>query len=191
MKKYINIFYLIIALTIMASNSSFAFAKENQIEENSQKIVLEKDINFKTMTSKEKTYKSLDSIKSSPQLTKKVSDFSNVLTMEDDKAFDELLELSKEEPQILYVGYDECPYCRAFIPKLNQMAKSYDKTVHYYNVHEHSADKNFSEIINSHLKIEVVPHAFIVRDGKVTREIIDSESTMKTMEEFVISLDKE
>ena len=191
MKKFIKLLTSLLFITLFL-NQIHVYSEQTQNEENSSKVVIDKDANFKTMnsTEKDKLYQSLDQISTSPELSKEEKQFSSVVEMKGDKAFDELLEASKKESQILYVGFDDCPYCRAFIPKFNHMAQSYKMTIHYYNVTEHSSDENYSKIISEFLKIDDVPHAFIVKDGKLLSEKLDSNSTMAEMEAFISSLEK-
>lgn len=109
---------------------------------------------------------------------------SQQIIMEDDKAFDKLLEDSKEKAQILYVGFEECPFCKEFVPKLNDAAEKVQVKFHYYNTDYRGQDANFGKVTGEFLQISTVPHAFLIKDGKVV-EKLTSDAKEADFEAFV------
>lgn len=109
---------------------------------------------------------------------------SQQIIMEDDKAFDKLLEDSKEKTQILYVGFEECPFCKEFVHKLNTATEKAQVKFHYYNTDYRGQDANFGKVIGEFLQISTVPHAFLIKDGKVV-EKLTSDAKETDFEAFV------
>ena len=181
MKKIIVCFILLFTMGSSLDNRVYS-----QTDKSDALITFEKDFKFSDLSDKEKKkrYESYDQIKTSPEADNTVEKLSNIELMESDKSYDQLLKESKEEPQIIYFGFEACPYCRAFAPKLNQFAKEKDVNIHYYNVDERQEDKNFIQVIEA-FNIDSVPHAFMIKDGKIQKDFLDSQSTMEEMEEFM------
>ena len=106
------------------------------------------------------------------------------IVMEDDKAFDKLLEDSKSKAQIIYVGFEECPFCKEFVSKLNAAAEKAQVKFHYYNTDYRGQDANFDKVIGEFLQISTVPHAFLIKDGKVV-EKLTSDAKDEDFDAFV------
>lgn len=149
-------------------------------------VVFEEGLVIKDLKAKEKKalYEKLDKILYSPETKEKAEELSNFEVIDSDKAYDKFIKESKKEAQIIYFGFQECPYCRAFSPKINQLAKEAQVTIYYYNVQDRQEDKNYIDIIETY-GIDSVPHAFMVKDGKPDKIFLDSQSTMADMEAFI------
>ena len=85
--------------------------------------------------------------------------------------------------KIIYLGFDECPYCHAFSPKLNQLAKEKGVTVYYYNTRKHANDSNFESAMQVY-GVNKVPNAFIVKGGKPGINV-NHASKMAELEAFI------
>ncbi len=98
-------------------------------------------------------------------------------------SFKESLRIFDEKATaVLYYGYSSCPYCIQIVPVLNEVAKSYDLTVYYVDMH--GDDKiseadltKFKEMLADHLEKDadgkpqfMVPQVFVVVNGEVVGE---------------------
>lgn len=143
------------------------------------------DVVFKTMDEKEKAemFAELDKIEKHGAGTKSPISYSNVKELTSDEDYLNFVLDSNKAAQIIYLGFDECPYCKTFTPKLNQFAKENDLTIYYYNTRKRANDPNYESTV-ANFKIETVPHAFIMHKGKLVGKINDS-SSMAAIEAFV------
>lgn len=132
---------------------------------------------------KEKAYAELDRVNLSTKATTTPLSYPQIQEITSEEAYTKMILASKDTPFIIYFGFDECPYCKAFSPKLNQLAAEMDVPIYYYNTRQRNNDPNFKTVIESY-KIQTVPHAFIVHNAKPT-EKINHASTMADIETFV------
>lgn len=148
-------------------------------------ISLDPDLNFKTIDTDEKLelYKELDQITTSPT-TIQPSTYSNVEILETES---DLKHVLREPESILYFGYDECPFCKAMLPKVNQMAKSYGQTIYYINTKVFDSKETYQNIHQT-LNFEYVPAMYSIKD-KVATQHINAASSMETIENFFKSLE--
>lgn len=156
-------------------------------------VIIDENIRFLEMNPAEKAkkYDEYNHIDKNSLTEVVATELSQVEEITSEEAYNELIEKSKTEAVVLYVGFDECPYCRADIPKLNHLAKELDVTLHYYNTNRRVDDNNFKDVIQF-LNIETVPHAFIIQDGEI-KALINHTNTMQDMEDFlkeVVELNK-
>lgn len=88
------------------------------------------------------------------------------------------------EEAIVYIGKSSCPFCRKFVPKLDNVRKEKGLTIHY--VDSQDTPKNQAlQNIRAKLGVEFVPSMVTVDGpGKFTNLHIDSS----TSEEELISL---
>lgn len=172
-------------MTVEASSST-----ANQEDESDAIVEIDENQKFKEMDQKEKDkiYKEFDKISSSSKDERIANDFASVKEVKSEKAYKDLIEKSKEEPVIIYLGFNECPYCKSFIPKLSHLANEYKAEINYYNTNHREDDQNFEDVIYF-FDIETVPHAFIVKDGKI-QDKLNEKSKMKDMENFLIHFNK-
>ncbi|MGF3142595.1 thioredoxin family protein [Facklamia sp. P13064] len=137
---------------------------------------------------KEKVYKELDKIeKYAGEVSIAPLKMSNLSKIEGQTAYEAVIEDSKNEAKLIYVGFDSCPYCRVFLPKLNQLAKEMNLNYHYYNTDERMEDDNFRDIVDNFFEISTVPQLLIVKDGKVDSKLENSNS-MADLEKFLLKL---
>lgn len=119
----------------------------------------------------------------------KVSDnikFSKAYTsISEDNVFvyrskDEIINILEHGTGIVYLGYPECPWCMAYVPLLNEIAKNEGiEKIYYYNIREDR--KNNTEfyqkvvsILNDYLNYDeegkkriFVPNVTFVKEGKI------------------------
>ncbi|WIK67299.1 thioredoxin family protein [Globicatella sanguinis] len=171
-------------------NESNVIAEEDLID---GEVVIDDNLQFLAMEPAEKAarYAEYDHINKNTLTEVAALDLSQVKEVASGEEYNELMEKSMDEAVVLYLGFDECPYCRAFIPKLNHLAKELDVTLHYYNTNRRVEDLNFNDVIQF-LNIETVPHAFILQQGEIKARI-NHQNTMQEMEDFlrqVVELNK-
>lgn len=176
--------------TANSDNESNDVAEEDLID---GEVIIDDNLQFLAMELAEKAarYAEYDHINKNTLTEVAALDFSQVEEVASEEEYNELMEKSMDEAVVLYLGFDECPYCRAFIPKLNHLAKELDVTLHYYNTNRRADDRNFNDVIQF-LNIETVPHAFILQQGEIKARI-NHQNTMQEMENFlreVVELNK-
>lgn len=176
--------------TANSDNESNDIAEEDLID---GEVIIDDNLQFLAMELAEKAarYAEYDHINKNTLTEVAALDFSQVEEVASEEEYNELMEKSMDEAVVLYLGFDECPYCRAFIPKLNHLAKELDVTLHYYNTNRRADDRNFNDVIQF-LNIETVPHAFILQQGEIKARI-NHQNTMQEMENFlreVVELNK-
>ncbi|MBD3949229.1 thioredoxin family protein [Tuanshanicoccus lijuaniae] len=155
---------------------------ENRLD---KAVSIPEDTQFKTMdkAEKEKLYAELDKIEKFSQDTKSPISYSNIEEITSDAEYTDFILNSQKNASIIYLGFDECPYCKAFTPKLSHLAKEYGVKVYYYNTRKRDNDANFKSIVSMY-NVETVPHAFIVKNGDVVNKI-NHEHSMTAIEAFV------
>ena len=93
---------------------------------------------------------------------------------------DEIINILEHGTGIVYLGYPECPWCMAYVPLLNEIAKNEEiEKIYYYNIREDR--KNNTEfyqkvvsILNDYLNYDeegkkriFVPNVTFVKEGKI------------------------
>ena len=93
---------------------------------------------------------------------------------------DEIINILEHGTGIVYLGYPECPWCMAYVPLLNKIAKNEGiEKIYYYNIREDR--KNNTEfyqkvvsILNDYLNYDeegkkriFVPNVTFVKEGKI------------------------
>ena len=196
MKRWTQALCLMVCGTTLVSpmlnNTNQIEAKKQSTTEESQNnsdqvVEIDPETKFLEMTAedKAKAYEKLDQIELTSQEIKPVPKYSQVKAIHSAEEYQRLIDQSKEKPFIIYLGFDECPYCRAFLPKLNHLAQEFDLDIHYYNTTDREKDENFADVVNF-FKVQTVPHTFIIQKGKVIDQI-NNNNTMKEIEAFLIS----
>ncbi|SEQ47308.1 bacteriocin transport accessory protein, putative [Ignavigranum ruoffiae] len=196
MKKSNKIILLLIALSMLVISNQSQYHLIDDVyasssAEDIDKIVeIDDKLKFKDMdkNEKEKLYKEYDKITSSSKDKRIATDYSQVKEIESENDYNQLIEKSKKEPVIIYLGFNECPFCKSFIPKLNHLANEYDVELNYYNTNKRIDDSNYLDVIKF-FDIETVPHAFVIKDEKIITKL-NEESTMNDMETFLVDFNK-
>lgn len=93
---------------------------------------------------------------------------------------DEIINILEHGTGIVYLGFPECPWCMAYVPLLNEIAKNEGiEKIYYYNIREDR--KNNTEfyqkvvsILNDYLDYDeegkkriFVPNVTFVKEGKI------------------------
>ncbi len=174
---------LILMIVLVTVGFGFDFSPQTVLIEKDN-LQFHEDFKLADLSKKDKNdlYRELDSVTQLHDSMPKATSYSQIEPFHQYKDLEELLKNSQSKPIVIYFGYDTCPYCRAFVPKVNQLAKENDVTIHYYNTDEHFNDPDFNAIVEP-FKIETVPHAFLIEDEKII-EVINEKSEMKEMEDF-------
>lgn len=104
---------------------------------------------------------------------------------------DEIINILEHGTGIVYLGYPECPWCMAYVPLLNEIAKNEGiEKIYYYNIREDR--KNNTEfyqkvvsILNDYLNYDeegkkriFVPNVTFVKEGKIIFN--DNETSLIT-----------
>lgn len=175
MKKKIVIGLLLIFVT------GCSMYKQNIIYE----LLDEGTINFKSMNEKEKNeiYEELDEVTKLEDTEKKAADYSSFVHIDSMDDYNSIINLSDKTPVIIYFGYEECSYCQAFMPKINQLALNYDQEIYYYQINNRRQDHNFSSVM-SWMGNDTVPYAVLVDKGKIV-ESLDHNSSVKEIEDII------
>lgn len=150
-------------------------------------VEIDADYQFLSMNQEEKDpiYQDIDEVVTNQGGDKRAADYSQVQVLAEESDYVNLLLESNDEPKIIYFGFDECPFCTAFIPKLNHFATEIDAPIYYYDVRAHGEDPTFAAVIEN-FQFETVPQAFILEDGE-PRGRINHHSSMATIEDFILT----
>lgn len=108
---------------------------------------------------------------------------------------DEIIKILEGGTGIVYLGFPECPWCQAYVPMLNEVAKEEGvEKIYYFNIREDRQEntKNYQKIVklvkNYLMKDDegneriFVPDIYAVKDGKIIAHnnetsVIDSDIT--------------
>ena len=115
----------------------------------------------------------------SQKFSKEYTDVSeyNVFVYKD---IDEIIKILEHGTGIVYLGFPECPWCQAYVPKLNEVAdvEGLEK-VYYYNIYNDRKEntekyQKIVSILSDHLQYDeegnkriFVPAVIAVSDGKI------------------------
>jgi len=108
---------------------------------------------------------------------------------------DEIIKILEGGTGLVYLGFPECPWCQAYVPILNEVAKEEGvEKIYYFNIREdrQKNSKEYQKIVklvkNFLMKDDegneriFVPDVYAVRDGKILAHnnetsVIDSDIT--------------
>lgn len=155
-----------------------------------QVVSIPAEIEFLTMdeTAKQTLYAALDKVGTYSQSTLKTTDYSNIEEIASETDYVEFLEENQDQAKIIYIGFDECPWCKAFSPKINQFASEFDLPIYYYNTRSRSEDLTYNQVMEN-FGVETVPYAFIMYKGE-PMERINHMSSMQQIEDFFKRFDE-
>ena len=96
------------------------------------------------------------------------------------KTQEEITDILAHGTGIVFLGFPECPWCQAYAPMLNSLAREYGLSeIYYYNIaadREAESDfyKSLIEKLSDHLQFDnvghrriYVPNAVFVKDGEI------------------------
>ena len=108
---------------------------------------------------------------------------------------DEIIKILEGGTGIVYLGFPECPWCQAYVPMLNEVAKEEGvEKIYYFNIREDRQEntKDYQKIVklvkNYLMKDDegneriFVPDIYAIKDGKIIAHnnetsVIDSDIT--------------
>lgn len=111
------------------------------------------------------------------------------------KSADEIIKILEGGTGIVYLGFPECPWCQAYVPMLNEVAKEEGiEKIYYYNIREARKEnsKDYQKIVkivkNFLMKDDegneriFVPDVYAVKNGKILSNnnetsVMDSDIT--------------
>lgn len=188
MKKILNaclLFIMSLYLVACQSNSSeFEYMALEGQERLDQVVIIPPQTNFLTMEASEKEvqYQALDKIGVDSKGQHKATDYPHIEAISSESDYLEFVKSTEEQAQIIYIGFDECPWCKVFSPKINQLASEFDLPIYYYNTRSRAEDMTYTKVMES-FNVETVPYAFIMVNGEL-KERINHQSSMQQIEDF-------
>ncbi len=108
---------------------------------------------------------------------------------------EEIIKILEGGTGIVYLGFPECPWCQAYVPMLNEVAKEEGvEKIYYFNIREDRQEntKNYQKIVklvkNYLMKDDegneriFVPNIYAVKNGKILSHnnetsVVDSDIT--------------
>lgn len=128
---------------------------------------------------KEELYATLDKV----NVGNSMNDIDSYSHIENVESFKTLTHLIDEKNDLsLYIGFDECPFCQAFSPKVNLIAEYYDITLYHINTNEIS-DEDY-QLLRQTFEFDKVPMLIKIKDQKE----IDRLDQFSSMEEIELTL---
>lgn len=104
---------------------------------------------------------------------------------------EEIINILEHGTGIVYLGFPECPWCQAYLPYLNDLAKDlHVEKIYYYNISEDRKNntkeyQKMVEILNDYLQYDeegkkriYVPAVIAVNEGKIVG--FDDETSLDT-----------
>ena len=96
------------------------------------------------------------------------------------RTIDEIINILEHGTGVVYLGFPECPWCTAYVPYLNEVAKtsSVDK-IYYYNIYNDRKENNDNykklvDILKEYFKFDeegnkriYAPSVIAVKDGEI------------------------
>lgn len=96
------------------------------------------------------------------------------------RSAEEIINILEHGTGVVYLGFPECPWCTAYVPYLNEVAKANDvDKVYYYNILNDRKDntdnyKKMIDILKDYLKFDeegnkriYAPSVIAVKDGEI------------------------
>lgn len=107
---------------------------------------------------------------------------------------DEIINILEKGTGVVYIGFPECPWCQAYVPILDEVAKELEiDKIYYFNILEDRKEntekyKKIVSILKNHLLNDsegnnrvFVPDITIVKDGEIVGH--DNETSVVTEED--------
>lgn len=166
------------------SAATSAIESEEAVELVDRKVEIPEKTAFLNMdeAEKEAAYAELDEIDIYTGEVSPTASMSRMINVDSEADYVQLLTDTKDQPAIVYLGFDECPFCKVFSPKINQLASEFNVDIYYYNTHERDKDATFANAMQLY-NVSTVPHAFIVENSRPQSKI-NHESSMAEIEAF-------
>ena len=143
------------------------------------------DLSNMSAEEKETLYAQYDQVLTSDQ-TKAIDSYDFITPLEDKGQFDQLIE-DTEDSTLIYFGFNECPYCQAFTPKLKLFQSLYPEDIHFINTNEwHQNHPEDMDNIKEKYALETVP--FLIRvdhEGNILKAA-NGGSSMEEIEDVLM-----
>lgn len=107
------------------------------------------------------------------------------------RSAEEIINILEHGTGIVYLGFPECPWCQAYLPYLNDLAKDlHVEKIYYYNISEDRKNntkeyQKMVEILNDYLQYDdegkkriYVPAVIAVNEGEIVG--FDDETSLDT-----------
>ena len=188
MQRFLKVIGLVMTIGLLVACSSQAEEFEHTalagVERTNAPVTISEDTTFLTMNEDPKgmIYESLDKIGTYAEGTQSPVDYSQIEAVQTEADYIEFLQMTSEQASLLYIGFDECPWCKAFSPKINQIASELNVPIYYYNTRAHEQDATFQGAMQT-FGVETVPYVLVMEDGEA-KERISHESSMEQIEQF-------
>lgn len=181
MMKKIVIMGLVLLLTVCQGT----YSKSNYSDLNPLKLK-ELSVNLLDLTKQEKqeAYQALDQYhQMDPPIPVDPKDQTSLDLLNGPQAYQNYKNQQSDQVYLLYLGFEDCPFCQAFVPKLNHLADRLELRIAYYNVMDHQEDADFDDLIDF-LKISTVPALFLIKSDKIIGQV-DHQSKMQEIEDLL------
>ncbi|MBG9978438.1 thioredoxin family protein [Ruoffia tabacinasalis] len=188
MQRFLKVIGLVMTIGLLVACSSQAEEFEHTalagVERTNAPVTIPEDTTFLTMNEDAKgmIYESLYKIGTYAEGTQSPVDYSQIEAVQAEADYIEFLQMTSEQASLLYIGFDECPWCKAFSPKINQIASELNVPIYYYNTRAHEQDATFQGAMQT-FGVETVPYVLVMEDGEA-KERISHESSMEQIEQF-------
>ncbi|MEX0379816.1 PedC/BrcD family bacteriocin maturation disulfide isomerase [Leuconostoc sp. MS02] len=85
---------------------------------------------------------------------------------------------------VLFVGYENCPYCRGFSPTLKQFMESSNIRIKYLDISKITSDQinnDFIDVYSKTLGITVAPTILLIKHAKVIHSYVGSDTNLNQL----------
>ncbi|HBY89062.1 MAG: thioredoxin family protein [Ruoffia tabacinasalis] len=188
MQRILKVIGLVMTVGLVVACSSQSDEFEHTalagVERINAPVTIPGDTSLLTMNEDAKgmIYDSLDKIGTFAEGTQSPVDYSQIEAVQTEADYIEFLQETSDQAKLLYIGFDECPWCKALSPKINQIASELNVPIYYYNTRLHEHDATFQGAMQT-FGVETVPYVFVMEDGEA-KERISHESSMEQIEQF-------
>ena len=188
MQRFLKVIGLVMTVGLLAACShqseEFEHTALTGVERINAPVTISEDTTFLTMNEDAKgmLYDSLDKIGTYAEGTQSPVDYPQIEAVQTEADYIEFLQETNDQAKLLYIGFDECPWCKALTPKINQFASELNVPIYYYNTRLHEQDATFQGAMQT-FGVETVPYVFVMEDGEA-KERISHESSMEQIEQF-------
>lgn len=188
MQRILKVIGLVMTVGLVVACSSqsdeFEYTALAGVERINAPVTIPGDTSLLTMNEDAKgmIYDSLDKIGTYAEGTQSPVDYPQIEAVQTEADYIEFLQETNDQAKLLYIGFDECPWCKAFSPKINQIASELNVPIYYYNTRAHEQDATFQGAMQT-FGVETVPYVLVMEDGEA-KERISHESSMEQIEQF-------
>ena len=176
---------VIMGLVLLLTACQGTYSKSNYSDLNPLKLK-ELSVNLLDLTKQEKreAYQALDQYHQiDPPIPMDPKDQTSLDLLNGPQAYQNYKNQQSDQVYLLYLGFEDCPFCQAFVPKLNHLADRLELRIAYYNVMDHQEDADFDDLIDF-LKISTVPALFLIKSDKIIGQV-DHQSKMQEIEDLL------